>query len=290
MEAKTYQNLNELLEAHGAETPYRFGRSLYKYTDCGPWTVFILEDAAAKDEVQDIVIACDPKTQKATLESGSLDEDLKMVLCLDDDPVASKWSWKKYCAELDKFIKKHPDVPGGKMSITKKSIARRWIRVERRIPAKTEEVYYEDNKEFDLSRCVGIKVGSIVEGSDVEVGPETLMFPFTEEQFDKTVEGINDECSFYWERDNSKWYCVRDKGGDSFPFQETWGEVKWESETPPARVKKAAEKWANAGGRWQKEDPKSPNCTMESFEMEDWVPLPGAKGWEVTEYYNDGIY
>lgn len=39
-----YNNLKELLDSHGYESPYQFGRSLYKYTDCGPWTVFLTPD------------------------------------------------------------------------------------------------------------------------------------------------------------------------------------------------------------------------------------------------------
>lgn len=35
-------NLSELLEWFGVETPYQLGRALYKYTDCGPWTAFVV--------------------------------------------------------------------------------------------------------------------------------------------------------------------------------------------------------------------------------------------------------
>ncbi len=128
--ASTYFNLPDLLEKNGDETPWRFGRSLYKYTACGPWVVF-------------------------------------------------------------------------------------------RMPEGTKDVYYEDDlasqSEADQAwwaRCTGVAVGSIVEGSDVEVGPTDLAFPFTAAEWDKAVEGINDEADFYWHRDNDEVFVCANAAGD----------------------------------------------------------------------------
>lgn len=87
-------------------------------------------------------------------------------------------------------------------------------------------VYYGDKKagEVDwLDRCTGIEIGSIVEGSDVEVGPECLDFPFTKQELDGAVKRIDDEAKFYWERDNSTYYSVRKADGEV----EMW--CQWES-------------------------------------------------------------
>ena len=292
---KTYRNLKALLDAEGKDTPYQLGRSLYKYTDCGPWTSFIIQGEPARDEVEDVVIAVDPKTNKAKIESGNPSKDLLLVLGLDDPTgEAAKWNWKKYCGKLDKFIGEHPTVkrgykPDDKIEITKRSIARRWVRVDRHVPAATKDFYYEDWSEenkFDLEKCLGIRIGSIVEGSDVEIGPVELRFPFTENEFSKAVEGINEEASFYWDRDNSHWYTLRDAEGTQYPFHETWGEIKWD-EVPPKDAKKAAEKWIEDGGRWQKEDPNTPGATFATCEEGEWIPLPGIPGWTVVEYVND---
>lgn len=108
-----FNNLRELLDDYSAITPYHFGRNLYKYTDCGPWTAFLLRDGS--------------------------------------------------------------------------------------------EVYYRDEKASSLlwgDDCIGIKIGSIVEGSDAEIGPETLFFPFTSERLDNVVQEINDEASYEWELAN----------------------------------------------------------------------------------------
>jgi len=75
------------------------------------------------------------------------------------------------------------------------------------------EVYYEDTPPvgFDPLNVTALMIGSIVEGSDVEVGPIALTFPFSEEEFNDAVESINDEAKFHWYRDNSEfaWHLFR---------------------------------------------------------------------------------
>lgn len=155
-EPTTYHNLLELLESNGTEaTAYQFGRSLYKYTACGPWIVFLLADGS--------------------------------------------------------------------------------------------RVYYEDKRanETDwFAQCVGIQIGSIVEGSDVEVDSEPLMFPFTEEQFDATVKAVDDEADFYWKRDNSTWYSVRDASGAALFFCQ-W--IAWNDE-PDCGCEESQKDLAKAAG------------------------------------------
>jgi hypothetical protein len=144
----SYAGLRDLLEKRGYGTPHELGRTLYKYIDCGPWTVFIV-----------------------------------------------------------------PGIPKG-------------------------SVYYEDAKASELNwleKCTGLRIGSIVEGSDVEVGPETLLFPFTEKDLDRVVSAINEEASFYWERDNSRYFTVLDKSGEPL-FSAQWVEF---ADQPTGNFKKA---------------------------------------------------
>jgi hypothetical protein len=47
-----------------------------------------------------------------------------------------------------------------------------------------------------------IEVGSIVEGSDVEIEPCSIVWPFTKEEFWFAVQMINDEACLEWEKAN----------------------------------------------------------------------------------------
>lgn len=79
------------------------------------------------------------------------------------------------------------------------------------------DVYYgdapreDDNVQHMLEHCKGIEIGSIVEGSDVEIGPEYLEFPFTDDELEAVIKRVDDEATFYWKRDNTEYYSIRSK-------------------------------------------------------------------------------
>ena len=123
------RNLQEFLAHIGGDSAYQAGRAIYKYTDCGPWITYLVED---------------------------------------------------------------------------------------------REVYYESDEANTLTDCIGIKMGSIVEGSEAYVDRDPMMFPFTGEQFDAYVQGINDEAVAYWERDNLDHYSVR-QGKKEYYVNSGWG-------------------------------------------------------------------
>lgn len=201
-----YNNLKELLDTHGAESPYAFGRALYKYTDCGPWTVFITPDG--------------------------------------------------------------------------------------------ERVYYEDQEARERSLplftniectgiCIGVEIGSIVEGSDAYADPIELNFPFSEEDLDNALKEINDACSFYWERDNSDWFQLRyGSKGKVYFFHSTWGELKWDGDKPRKRVKEAVAEFVKNDGNmtWNE------SFGTQTHKDGEWFPMPGLRGWEVCQYCNDVDY
>lgn len=56
---------------------------------------------------------------------------------------------------------------------------------------------------FDHNKCVGIKFGSIIEGSEAEVGPYELRFPFEADQVYKILCMIDEEADYLWDRDNN---------------------------------------------------------------------------------------
>jgi hypothetical protein len=134
--------------------------------------------------------------------------------------------------------------------------------------------YYED-KNIDTvnnGNCVGIEFGSIVEGSDMNSGPFVYMFPFSEEDFDKDVEYMEKETTFYWERDNSQFYLIATPKKDYY-LQVLDGEMKWEMDKPKKQLRDRVELFLidfdneiPLVGHWGKQHPpvKIPNtrCTI----------------------------
>ena len=101
-----------------------------------------------------------------------------------------------------------------------------FIQLTKDVPAEVETVNYSDTKaQSTLEGCTGINFTSIVEGSEVEVDGYSLDFPFTEQQLEDTIKGINDEVSFYLERDNDGWKAVLDSmnSEESEESEESWG-------------------------------------------------------------------
>jgi len=86
------------------------------------------------------------------------------------------------------------------------------------------EVYYEDKSANTIpDNAVALEIGSIVEGSEVEIDAVRLTFPFTDKELWETVESVNEEANFYWKRDNEDDYQVEYDGkfyyicGEEFP-------------------------------------------------------------------------
>ena len=61
----------------------------------------------------------------------------------------------------------------------------------------TDEAVTNDN-------CVGIPIGSIVEGSDAEIAAEVLEFPFTNEELWDLLDDINEQACYEWDIANNE--------------------------------------------------------------------------------------
>jgi len=153
--------------------------------------------------------------------------------------------------------------------------------------------------EVDPELCVGIKFGSIVEGSEVCSGPFEHMFPFKAKDFERDLKYMEKETSFYWERDNGSWYCVRTDDEEWYVVN-VWGDIRWESE-PPEPIKTLAEEAMK--NDWQP-DPERPNsCIVQTIpQMPDawttpkdsdkyWKGMPlGDTGAEVYTFENNSTF
>ena len=94
------------------------------------------------------------------------------------------------------------------------------------------DIYYESEKANGplVDVITGLEIGSIVEGSDVEVGPTLLEFPFTDKELWDTIEEINQEASFYWDRDNTDTYSI-EVDGKTYYLTSGWG-LEYSEGTP----------------------------------------------------------
>ncbi len=132
---------------------------------------------------------------------------------------------------------------------------------------------------------VGISVSSIVEGSDAEVSGDTLHGDATKEDFWKLVEAVNQEASFLWERDNSKWYLLKSPEGEQWSLQNTWGDIKWhtDDDKPPKAIVEIVEKFLEDDGNMTWEG----SWGTQTHKYNEYFPMPNAEGWTMCEYLNN---
>jgi hypothetical protein len=145
----------------------------------------------------------------------------------------------------------------------------------------------------------GISVSSIVEGSDVEIEGEQLPVTATKEEFWEVVKAVDEEAKFYWERDNSSWYCLRrkDDHGDSYAFHENWGDITHDQEVTP-EIAELMEKYVETGGNttWEENWGKQTHphdkwaCLAATIRSKGHDAPPRADEWEVVEYLNDCLW
>ena len=67
--------------------------------------------------------------------------------------------------------------------------------------------YYEDAYDPGLKlfdECVGLQIGTIVEGSDAEFTADELLFPFTDDELGDALQSLNDLASDSWDEANLK--------------------------------------------------------------------------------------
>lgn len=80
-------------------------------------------------------------------------------------------------------------------------------------PGETREIHYGDDEAesdtLELSdKCVGIKVGSIVEGADYDATPFELRFPFDAKAYDDAMNELSSEVDEEWRKNNCITYKV----------------------------------------------------------------------------------
>jgi hypothetical protein len=280
-------NLREFLDQRGFDCPYDYSRCFYKYNDIGPWVVFHFKPIpGGKHEMSTVI---DVSGEMPVFEEF-VDPQLEMFLGIDDPDWLQ--STEFFLREFKQFFIDNP-LGGKPLSIdnqqpyyafdgkavihyeyttpTKIKVTMSWSD-----PATPVTIYYEDRKPFNLDDCTGVEVGSIVEGSEVNGTPFYLEFPFDMDEFDRLFDELTSEVSFYWDRDNSHWFCIKKDGDNYANCKECWGD--WE--------------WSEDDGRPVPQEVKNAITNMDccEFEREEDVAIPGFDGWSIVEYYNDMTY
>lgn len=150
---------------------------------------------------------------------------------------------------------------------------------------KGEDLYYGDRKASSptvIDQITGIHISSIVEGSDVEIEGESLMFPFSIQEVDDLLKEVNNEAGFYWKRDNTdNFVLVNEKSGKRIYVDWTQFEDKphWSERVSP-KVKQAWVQWYTKG-RWQ--DGMAPIIYDKPLDF-------GLAGWHCIQWLNDVTY
>lgn len=141
---------------------------------------------------------------------------------------------------------------------------------------------------LDPDKCCGIEFGSIVEGSDAYSGPFTHLFPFWSSEWEHDEEHMEEETSFYWKRDNARWYRVRIDDRD-WVVADVWGDIEWEGEPPPEPIKSLAEQTIENDWQSIPTEPSMWAPTRESYK--DWQALPlGDTGAEILSFECDDVF
>lgn len=243
------RNLKEFLAHVGGDNAYQAGRGLYKYTDCGPWITYLVEETPERSVTLAVTVRLKDGKLHAEFEESVFDyeneRETEALLLLGFNVDGAPRHGDKigrtlaaYRRTIEAYIKRHgaatigdsnnpytlklhPELPhdlGARRG--RKSV---FITLHRMEKPSYREVYYESDEANTLTECAGVKMGSIVEGSEAYVDRDPLMFPFTGQEFDNYVKSINDEASFYWQRDNLDHYVVR-QGDKEYCVTSGWGE------------------------------------------------------------------
>ena len=223
-------NLKDFLAHLGADTPARAGRALYRATSCGPWTSFAVVEAPKDEDVKlEVAVSLRGGKPFASLKASKVGmkktiSDALLFLnfdaggAYDGDDVKSL---KEYRAMVETYLAENGESTAGyggfKMVLHPgKNDVR--ITLEKHFPPEITQVYYEDEaaRNADIPNCIGVKVGSIVEGSDASVSRETMFFPFSAESFDAMVQSVDEEADILWKRDNLDHYHLKYRGKDYY--------------------------------------------------------------------------
>lgn len=196
-------NLAEFLDNRGYEcdtgSMYSYGRALYKYS-FGPWTAYLVEDAPAQDIEYSMTMKRTKGGHVFLVPGGVVPEDIAGFFLINHDFGMN--TFDEYAELIAEFKAEH--TVSWDYTLTSDTLV---ITGTHHIPAAIREIYYDSaegkNKTLALAnKCVGIKVGSIIEGANFDAEPFTMMFPFEPKDYDSAMSDLALEVDIGWEEAN----------------------------------------------------------------------------------------
>lgn len=198
------RSFKDLCRLVGEDTVAGIGRRLYKSIDCGPWFILLCRETPRKEYPLSAVVSEDSEGLKIFVRGNEAYRKDFIGFCSFDDSGRYDGDGTQDLAGYIQLVKDFVMENPGEISykVFKKSVHLRKIYTQSR---EFREIYYEDKEAYDPPiGAIGVKMGSIVEGSDYCAGPYELFFPFSADEFWKMVEGIDNECKEAWEEANSE--------------------------------------------------------------------------------------
>ena len=188
------RNVSDLFKLFGVESEKRLSRAIYKNTECGAWCKI---EAPGQTRV------------------GTRTETWTAKVCwsiVGAVPVSAR---KAHCKKLFRqdFPQHILDYLQVRQSSAIKGISwedllglegKNGVVKVNQVNNTTAFVTFEVQAPVFKKHRGGITIGSIVEGSDAEVMPSTLYFPFSESDLDATVQDIEDEADRLWHEANDE--------------------------------------------------------------------------------------
>jgi len=267
-------NLKEFFESQGIcelneAAMYQYGRALYKYT-FGPWTSYLVESAPAQDIEYSIIIKRADTGGAIFAPDGVIPEDIADFFMVGED--RNEYTFDEYAELIVKFADEHDNLDWDYTLISDTLV----ITGIHKIPATVSNVYYEDkaasNDTLTLAdKCVGIKVGSIIEGADYDATPFELYFPFEEEEYSEKLDELASEVEQEWKKNNSLYFSITEAATGETISYNRWVSMDDEPTGNWAEDDKESKELAIAAG----------NALWEA-DLAD-TDIPGHPGYRVKE-------
>lgn len=187
----TFYNIADLLAHLNCADASALERRVYKSTECGAWVAI---EAPGKDKC-----GMRAQTWSARINNGIAGPRVLSVRRKGRraiDPTTAP-------GYVRDFLLMNPDrrmrLDWGELPTAGNG---REILSTRTAGATQRVVTFKVDAPIERPHAGGVRLGSIVEGSDAEVAPVLLRFPFTLDQWEAAIEAIEDEADRLWREEN----------------------------------------------------------------------------------------